>query len=390
MELTFRYIVFDAGEKKIARYQQYFLYKDKEFGHILDYRGVLEDLNNALNVYAALPEFEREDLDAYNYALVDIGNEVAKLAQRHADIWDLFKGLSNKYDEEAYEILLADPVLRNIFYERLTVFSKTLAIALSCEDFYRETEQRKIDLYQHDLRFFTHLRASIRLRYAERIDFRQYEPRIQKLIDRYVGAGTVEQITELVDIFDEKAFAREVARVTGGDAAKADTIAHRAWRTCIEHMQEDPAFYRKFSEILEEAIKAFREERIKAAEYLLKVKEIVRQIVHRTDEDIPPAIRRHDLAKAYFGCTNGIIAPLCAEKCDPAEVGTAAAIAIDDIITSLRIVNWTSNTDIQNRMRIRIEDVLYELKDRYGLGLDFDQMDEIAEQCLNVAKVRLP
>ncbi|MDI6869758.1 MAG: HsdR family type I site-specific deoxyribonuclease [Bacillota bacterium] len=247
----------------------------------LDYRGVLEDLNHALNIYAALPEFDRPDLEAYAATLVDIGSEVAKLPQRHSDLWEVFKGVSNRYDEEAYERLLADEVLRHTFYERLT-------------------SERQIGTYQRDLKFFEHLRASVRLRYAERIDYRQYEPRIRKLIDQYVGAGAVEQITEPVDIFDEKAFAEEVARLAG-DAAKADTIAHRALRTCIDHLPEDPAFYRKFSEMLEEAIRAFREERLKAAEYLKAVTEIARQIVHRTDEDIPEPLRHREVAKLYEG-----------------------------------------------------------------------------------------
>ncbi|MEW6227464.1 MAG: HsdR family type I site-specific deoxyribonuclease [Bacillota bacterium] len=79
------------------------LCEGKEFGYILDYRGVLEDLNNALNIYAALPEFDQEDLEAYTATLVDIGSEVKMLPQRHSDLWDVFKGAANRYDEETYE-----------------------------------------------------------------------------------------------------------------------------------------------------------------------------------------------------------------------------------------------------------------------------------------------
>ena len=290
------------------------LYEDKEFGYILDYRGVLEDLNNALNIYAALPEFAKEDLDAYAATLTDINVEIAKLPQRHADLWDVFKGVGNKYDEEAYEVLLSDAAKRPTFYERLTLYARTLAIALSSEAFQRETCQAQIDIYQRDLKFFEQLRANVRIRYAERIDYKQYEPRIRKLIDQYVGAGAMEQIVDPVDIFDEEAFQAEVARVTG-DEARADTIAHRALRTCIDHMQEDPAFYKKFSRLLQEAIDEFRAERLKANEYLKKVSELAKQMIHRTDDDIPEPLRHRDVAKAYYGCISTVMAPLCTGPC---------------------------------------------------------------------------
>lgn len=365
------------------------LYENKEFGYILDYRGVLEDLNSALNIYAALPEFAREDLDAYAATLTDIAVEIAKLPQRHADLWDFFKGVGNKYDEEAYELLLADAALRPTFYERLTLYAKTLAIAFSSEAFQRDTSQAQIAIYQRDLKFFEGLRAAIRLRYAERIDYKQYEPRIRKLIDQYVGAGAVEQIVDPVDIFDEEAFQAEVARVTG-DEARADTIAHRAIRTCIDHMQEDPAFYKKFSKLLQEAIDEFRTQRLQATEYLKKVIELAKKMVHRTDDDIPEPLRHREVARAYYGCVSMVVVPLCADATRAAEVGTDAALTIEEIITRLRIVNWTANTDVQNQMRTEIEDALFNIKAKYEIELTFEQMDEIIEECLKVAKVRVP
>ncbi|MGE5486120.1 MAG: type I restriction endonuclease subunit R [Ignavibacteriales bacterium] len=364
------------------------IHEGKEFGYILDYRGVLEDLSAALDIYAMLPEFDRQDLEAYAATLVDISSETEKLPQRYSDLWDIFKSVANRYDEEAYEVLLSDPALRNAFYERLTLYAKSLAIALSSDKFLKDTRRQRIDAYQRDLKFFEHLRSSVRLRYAESIDYRQYEPRIRKLIDQYVGAGAVEQITEPVDIFDEEAFAAEVAQVTG-DAARADTIAHRALRTCIEHMDEDPAFYKKFSEMLKEAIEAFREERLKAAEYLKVATDILRQIVHRTDDDIPEPVRHRDVARAYYGCVIEVLTPLCAGKCDPVAAAADAAIAIDNIVASLRVVNWATNIDVQNQMRNRIDESLFELKKKYGFGLPLDQMNDIIEKCLNVAKVRV-
>ena len=150
----------------------------KEFGYILDYRGVLENLDHALDLYSNLPEFDAEDLKGI---LTDVGVETQTLPQKHSLLWDTFKEVKNKQDEEEYELLLADESQRTKFYERLSVFSKTLAIALSSVKFLEETETEKLSRYRTDLKFFSKLRAAVRRRYAEVVDFGEYEPKIQKL-----------------------------------------------------------------------------------------------------------------------------------------------------------------------------------------------------------------
>jgi type I restriction enzyme R subunit len=63
---------------------------------------------------------------------------------------------------------------------------------------------------------------------------------------------------------------------------------------------------------------------------------------------------------------------------------------IDEIIRRMRIVNWGTNTDIQNQMRNKIEDYLLEIKNEYKIDLTFEDIDLIMDQCLDIAKVRVP
>lgn len=60
------------------------------------------------------------------------------------------------------------------------------------------------------------------------------------------------------------------------------------------------------------------------------------------------------------------------------------------VILRERIVNWTTNTDVQNRMRNNIEEALYDLESRTGLNLSFEEIDAILEKCLDVARRRYP
>ena len=52
-----------------------------------------------------------------------------------------------------------------------------------------QTPDAKIEKYQQDLAFFMKLRTAVRRRYAEVVDFKEYEAKIQKLIDTHVSTG---------------------------------------------------------------------------------------------------------------------------------------------------------------------------------------------------------
>jgi hypothetical protein len=75
---------------------------------------------------------------------------------------------------------------------------------------------------------------------------------------------------------------------------------------------------------------------------------------------------------------------------DPRSVGAEAALRIDQVVRTRRIVNWAQNSDVQNRMKNDIEDYLCDLRGRHHFGLTFDDIDRILEQCLDIARLRCP
>ena len=48
-------------------------------------------------------------------------------------------------------------------------------------------------------------------------------------------------------------------------------------------------------------------------------------------------------------------------------------------------MNWTESTDVQNRMRTAVEDLLFDLKARYGLDMALDDIDNVMEQSIRLA-----
>ena len=224
------------------------LFPGKEFGYVIDYRGILGQLNEAMNTYDALGGFDGEDVDLTG-AVTDSHKEVARLPQLHSDLWAVFKEVDNKKDVEAFEVHLGPEDKRQEFYDCLREYQKTLVVALATEHFYDDTSPEQIKKYKDDLKFFRSLRASVQQRYAEVIDYSQYEKQIRKVMDDNIQSPDVEVVTEMVNIFDVDAFDKVVKKKEGA-AAKADTIASRMKKTIREKMDEDPVFYKKFGKFL--------------------------------------------------------------------------------------------------------------------------------------------
>ena len=362
---------------------------DKEFGYIIDYYGVLGALNSALDIYT---DFDAEDLEG---TFTDIGEEVNKLPQKHSEVWDIFKGITNKKDLEAYGELLRADNIRAEFYEKLAAFAKSLKIALSSIEFHKNTPEKEIERYKSDLTMFLKLRSAVQERYSDTIDYKQYEGQIQKLINTHIESGEVKIITELVNIFDKEKFAEEVEKITG-KAAKADTIASRTAKHITENMDTDPVFYKKFSQLLKETIDAYEQGRIDEIEYLRQVTEYMEKVLSHTDSDIPASIQNNNAARAYFGLSLEVYKVVVKGEHDIDLKTTSlnTANAIDAIVRRYVIdndkvvVDWQNKGNIIGKMKIEMEDYLIdEVKRKFEIPMTFDDMDRIIDRCVDVAKL---
>ena len=131
---------------------------------------------------------------------------------------------------------MRDADLRNRFYERFSLFARTLAVALSSSNFLEASKRETIERYKKDLKFFQNLRAAVTLRYQEVVDFAEYEPRIKKLIDTHVGAGEVEQLCEPINLLNEGDRLRIIEENGKSPGAKADMIASATRHTIEQEM----------------------------------------------------------------------------------------------------------------------------------------------------------
>ncbi len=313
--------------------------------------------------------------------------EIKTLSEKHSHLLDLFKSIENKKDEEAFEQFLADKAIRDKFYERLSAYIRTLKIAMSSFEFIEKTPERIVEKYRNDAKFFLQLRVSVKARYSDAIDYKQYETQVQKLIDTHIASDKIITLTDQVNIFEKEKFEEEVEKVIG-KAAKADMIASRTAKTITERMEEDPAFYKKFSSLLEETIEEYRQRRIDEIEYLEQVKQIMNSVQNRTGDETPEQLKDNEVAKAFYGIVNEMLDIKIPDEGKRKDLSAETGLIIDEIIIQNKVVDWQEKEDVINRMKQNIEDYLYETMSKEELELDWDIIDNIIEKSIDIAKRR--
>ena len=362
------------------------LYKGKEFGLIVDYASASDELGKALSMYNRLLEdFEQEDIKA---TLTNLSEEVQKLPQRLYDLEQTFDSVQDKSNVEARERVLVNEELRGKFYERLSKYSKTLGLALSTVEFFTETESAKIREYKEKRKSFQNLKESVQIRYADVFDSRKYELKTKNLLNKHVEADSVTQINEPVGIFDRQGFvtAEEEAdnQKEPSEAARADKIAYETKQIISERMEEDPALYQKFSELIQEAIEKFKANQIFPNGYMELVSDIREQVDSQERDDVPDSIKHDREASAYYGVVHLLLKDSAVEKGDCETLAAAVAEKIKEIFDINSKVDFWRDQSAQQTVENSIDDVLCE--DLSEDPLPTWQIEEIIEKTMQIAR----
>nr|VFK15584.1 MAG: type I restriction enzyme, R subunit [Candidatus Kentron sp. LPFa] len=388
--------------------------RSKSFGLIVDYVGILGNLDKALSQYSALQDFDEEDLVG---ALAPIQEELQKLPQRHASLRELFGNA--RHDQEMREILRGEPAVRNAFQERLAEFGKTLALALSNDGFLSDTPAHERKMYEDDLRRFRELKKTIGPRHGasteidyQDIDYCDHEPRIKEMLNTHVSAFEATRLNPPTlispfDILNENPFyqVKQSQHIYGGKQAainKANTMAEVAQKLLAEQKEWDPTFYSKFSSLIQQAVDDFKARQLSELEYLERMTGIYVSVEKRRIRDIPINLRGNPNAAAFYRVLKPYLAP------PPKDVGiymlqtdntpfhdtriaSNAAIAINDIFLRHWKVRFWDDADAIGQAINDIDDYLYdEIKANQEIELSSDQMDEIIEKIIETARRRMP
>lgn len=357
----------------------------KDYGYIVDYRGLLGELDKALTMYqeAGLEEFNEEDIKSSVYY---IDTEINNMFKAYEDLKELFKDIKNKNDLEEYEILLEDEKIRKDFYNKLCKFGSMLGIILPSDQAYYKVGKEKISELRKALAFYQKLRATVKLRYSETIDHKEYEAKMQKLLDNYVVAKEMMRITEPVDITDAENFDKELEKM-GTDRGKADAIRTRLTRTISEKSKADPAYYKKFSTRIEETIEEYRNRRITDSEYLQKMQDIKEDFRKGNSGISYPTNITTENSRAFYGVIYDKLIPRMKENANIEEIGEIALTIQREIESKIKR-DWHYNTDIHNEIAQAIDDTIFIYATKKNINLDLEELDKLIEEIINIALMK--
>jgi type I restriction enzyme R subunit len=361
------------------------LFDGKDFGLVVDYRGIFGELDEAVKQYDSLSGFDEEDLEG---TFKNIEEEISNLKERHTNVWSVFKIVQNRQDLEAMQQHLRPEDVRQDFYDALNEFSKTLQLAMSSPKFHDDTPKDTVQKYMNDMKYFRNLRSAVKQRYNEAIDYKEYEDQIRNMVDKYIGADEVKRIAEPVNIFEVDNLDEELEEIEG-TAAKADYIASRVKKTCTEKMEEDPVLYQRLSEVIDEAIQEYIEKRMSEEAYFQKMFDLWNEAKDQGASNVPAELRSDPEAKAYFRLfQDGFEKAAGDERDDLAGIAAETALKAKKIIDEKKIRDWTDNRDVENAILNDLDDLMFAAKGRYDLPLTGDDIDEILDGIIRVAKRR--
>lgn len=98
-----------------------------------------------------------------------------------------------------------------------------------------------------------------------KFEHEEYEAKMRNLMDTYIAEEEIIQITAPVDILNEKEFEDELMRL-GSLRARAGAIRTRMTKRISEKWDENPTYYKRFSERIDAIIEQYKEKRISETE----------------------------------------------------------------------------------------------------------------------------
>ena len=359
------------------------LREGKEYGLIVDYRGLIQKLDTAMDMYsgAGLENFEDGDLKG---VVVDVLDAVGQLRTAYTNLIDLFSDVINLDDTEAVEVSLADEKKRAQFYNLLCTLGRALNIVLNSEQVYASIPRDELKNCQNTFVFFSKVRRSVKIRYADAIDNSEYEPLMQNLLDTHLSVAGLKQITKPVDILNKDDFERELEEL-GSIRAKADAITSRLSRSISAKFDENPAYYDSFSKRIKDTLEQYKDQVISEAEYLAKMKSILDDYhAGKSTVSYPESIKHNVHAQAFYGVITALFDDAKVEGMT-ADFAAEIATEITAIIAKHSQVDWTHNQTIHDRISQDIDDLFYEYEKERGFALEFELIDKIIENVKTVA-----
>jgi len=352
------------------------LHSKKQFGYLIDYRGILKELDITIEKYQDLAErtqggFDIDDLKGLYHRM---DTEYKKLPGLYNTLWAIFEGVKNRQDPAALRQALTPKIQdiqgqfsdtnlkkRNDFYTALTQFSSCMKVALQSATYFddKSFEDKRLH-YKQTLKMFMGLRQQVREDANETIDYDAYAEDIRQLLDKHIAGIDVKEPDGAYLVSHLGKGVNKPQDLTDDEARnQTDKITGRITKMIEQDLADDPYAQAYFSKLLKKAIadtKAMFDAPVK--QYILFAN-FEQEVKDRKVAGMPSAFadaegKHHRHAQAYYGLFKHLFD---AELDDDKLVGYAFDI---DAVVKTAVAEYSINpAEIENAISKKLLPMLF-------------------------------
>ncbi|AXO17992.1 type I restriction endonuclease subunit R [Providencia stuartii] len=381
------------------------LHPKKKFGLLIDYRGILAELDTTIQKYQDLASRTQGGYDINDIAGLynQMSTEYKRLPQLYKQLWAIFDGVKNKSDIEQLRQVLVPKIeerggelvdvhlkVREDFYEALTAFASCLKVALQSATFFEDKSFSDQDRrhYKETVKQFSSLRQLVQQDAGERIDYDEYAEQVKKLLDKHVVGVEVKEPGGVYEV--GKMGQKQQPEDWSEDKTRNETdiIKTRVTRMIEQELRDDPYAQEAFSKLLRQAI----EEAEKLFDHPLKqymlFREFEEQVQDRRLNDIPDAFAGNRHAQAYFGVFKKVLPEALAVLDQQVQdKWIKIAFEIDQAVETSVAENSINPQNIEADIRKKLLPRMFQECKAIGGGMD--QAKKIVEMIVQITRVGL-
>ncbi len=343
---------------------------DKDYGHIVDFKELFGDVQQAIAVYNSDEldvdegsgdennvhlkdwlEEGKKQLDASCEALRYLCEPVA-LPREVEQFLHHFCG-----DAANHEALVQTEALRVSFYKAVAALVRAFAAIAQdlSEAGYSDAEAATI---RQQVEFYGELRSAIKKHSGEELDIKPYEADMRHLINTYIqadpaaGLGTLAEMS-LTELIIETGIHDAIARKLNEKGklsrnAVAEGIVNNVRKVIIRDQLTDPRFYEQMSSLLDDLIRQSRADAAAYEEFLRKAEDLVRRLAAKqSDEGVPAALHGKREATVIYRNLPAILAAgrgeheaVAEPRADYGDQLVELALGIDRVMRERAPAGW--------------------------------------------------
>jgi len=381
------------------------LHPKKKFGLLIDYRGILAEMDTTIQKYQDLASRTQGgyDIDDITGLYNQMSTEYKRLPQLYKQLWAIFDDVKNKNDIEQLRQVLVPRIeeqdgelvdvhlkVREDFYEALTAFASCLKVALQSATFFEDKSFSDEDRrhYKETVKQFSSLRQLVQQDAGEKIDYDEYADQVKKLLDKHVVGVEVKEPGGVYEV--GKMGQKQEPEDWNEDKTRNETdiIKTRVTRMIEQELRDDPYAQEAFSKLLRQAI----EEAEKLFDHPLKqymmFREFEEQVQDRRLNDIPDVFTGNRHAQAYFGIFKKVLPEaLAVQDQQVQEKWVKVAFEIDETVETSVAENSINPQNIEADIRKKLLPRIF--KECKSIGGGMDQAKKIVEMIVQITRVGL-